>query len=524
MSDRIAYSYIRFSSQKQLQGDSLRRQLSMARRYADANGLKLDERLTLKDLGVSAYDKSNIERGALSSFLTLVRQGKIERGSYLLVEQFDRLSRADVFTAFSLFSDLVNAGIILVTLADEKVYDSHTKLDLGSLMMSIAMMFRSHEESLSKSRRVRAAWKEKRDSAAPFMTSECPRWLQPNSDKTGYVVIPDKAASVRRVFDLMAAGYGNVSIVRRANLEGWPVPGKATVWHATLVTKLSRNRSVLGEYQPMTKLDGKRVPVGEPRPNFYPQVVDEGLFLRAQASKATRAQLPRRRDKDYMNIFQGILKCGHCGSSFLRKNKGSKAQPGYVQYLCAKRIIAAEGCKSMSGLRLEPALLRHIFDRSLEAVSSDFLTDHLRDEIAAGEEQLKSEKAKKANLLSVMVEAPSAGDLMATFLQIEERIQQLKGALEQNREWLAINNSSIDESAMLTDYADALKKIKAPEEIEFRASLHDRIVKIVEAAYVYGDKLAVLVKWRSEQEPTAFRVTDDGSVETIPYGTLVIPK
>ncbi|MEO5344728.1 MAG: recombinase family protein, partial [Gammaproteobacteria bacterium SHHR-1] len=38
----IAYSYIRFSSPIQMQGNSLRRQLDAARAYAEAHGLVLD--------------------------------------------------------------------------------------------------------------------------------------------------------------------------------------------------------------------------------------------------------------------------------------------------------------------------------------------------------------------------------------------------------------------------------------------------------------------------------------------------
>lgn len=36
-------------------GDSFRRQTSMAREYADRTGLELDDKLTFRDLGVSAF-------------------------------------------------------------------------------------------------------------------------------------------------------------------------------------------------------------------------------------------------------------------------------------------------------------------------------------------------------------------------------------------------------------------------------------------------------------------------------------
>ena len=50
-----AYSYIRFSSTRQEEGDSLRRQIEAASKYAEQNNLSLDTTLNLRDLGVSAF-------------------------------------------------------------------------------------------------------------------------------------------------------------------------------------------------------------------------------------------------------------------------------------------------------------------------------------------------------------------------------------------------------------------------------------------------------------------------------------
>ncbi len=57
-------------------------------------GLELDDKFTYKDLGVSAYDRSNLERDALGLFLEAVEAGKVPKGSILLVEAFDRLTRS----------------------------------------------------------------------------------------------------------------------------------------------------------------------------------------------------------------------------------------------------------------------------------------------------------------------------------------------------------------------------------------------------------------------------------------------
>lgn len=51
----LAYSYIRFSTAEQAKGDSLRRQMERTQEYLSGKDLILDESLTMKDLGVSAF-------------------------------------------------------------------------------------------------------------------------------------------------------------------------------------------------------------------------------------------------------------------------------------------------------------------------------------------------------------------------------------------------------------------------------------------------------------------------------------
>src|SRR5581483_5571399 len=88
-----AYSYLRFSRPEQAQGDSLRRQTSMAAEYAARHGLNLDSELNLRDLGVSAFRGANATVGALGGFLKAITDGLVPPGSLLLVEALDRVSR-----------------------------------------------------------------------------------------------------------------------------------------------------------------------------------------------------------------------------------------------------------------------------------------------------------------------------------------------------------------------------------------------------------------------------------------------
>ena len=160
------YSYIRFSSPEQEKGDSLRRQLKMSMDYAKEKGLVLDDRLKLRDLGLSAYKGEHTKReAALGRFLALVESGDIPNGSVLLVESLDRLSRGQVLKALDQLRAIVDAGITVVTLADRMEYTQESiNFNIGQLMFSLTIMSRAHEESATKARRLKAAWDGKREN------------------------------------------------------------------------------------------------------------------------------------------------------------------------------------------------------------------------------------------------------------------------------------------------------------------------------------------------------------------------
>ena len=79
-----AYSYVRMSTERQLLGDSLRRQRDMSRQYAASQGWELLEENQLQDVGISAFSGANASGGALSRFLKAIRERKVPTGSFLI--------------------------------------------------------------------------------------------------------------------------------------------------------------------------------------------------------------------------------------------------------------------------------------------------------------------------------------------------------------------------------------------------------------------------------------------------------
>src|SRR6516164_8579510 len=121
----VAYSYVRFSHPDQAKGDSVRRHTEAAAEWCLRNGLRLDESTTLRDLGKSAFSgehRKNPDRHALAAFLKLVEAGKVPRGSYLIIENLDRLTREDERSAPRLWMDILDQGVNIVQLHPETVF------------------------------------------------------------------------------------------------------------------------------------------------------------------------------------------------------------------------------------------------------------------------------------------------------------------------------------------------------------------------------------------------------------------
>src|SRR5262249_49349199 len=234
-------------------GDSRRRQSEAAAQRCERNGASLDTSTTLHDLGKSAFfgaHRKNPDRHALAAFLKLVEDGKVPRGSFLVIENLDRLSREHICPALTLLLNLIEAGVRVVQLKPvEQVFDE--AVEPMALMMAIMELSRGHSQSKVKSERVSAAWAEKKRQArksGKIVTRQRPGWIEERGEQLR--LIPARAAVVQRIYRLAIEGYGLASIVRQLEDERAPAFGKTGNWSRAYVSLILRDRRALGEHQP----------------------------------------------------------------------------------------------------------------------------------------------------------------------------------------------------------------------------------------------------------------------------------
>ncbi len=417
-----AYSYLRFSTSEQLKGDSLRRQSEAAQAYADRYGLELDQELTFRDLGVSAYRGANVEK-ALGAFLEAVDSGRVKPGSCLLVENLDRLSRADIRTARDRFESILDRGIHIVTLTNGKTYSAEG-YDLADMLLTLMDMSRAHEESALKSERLRAAWQEKKRKAADgqLLTSETPGWIRVRDGKLE--VIEKRAAVVRKIFDMARKGHGKAYIARQLNLEGVKPFNKSNGWHDSYIARILSNPAVIGVYQPRRYeyQEGRRVRVndGEPVEGYFPQVVEPGIFY---SIKHGPARASGKRDNPIRNLLSGLACCGRCGGPLHFVDKGKP--PKGNQYLACDNRRRFKSCDAPS-VRYDATLrevLAQVRDfKPLEDGSEGARRDK---ELAA----LAGQIEEKAEAVERMLDLVEAGQLKGS--RAVERLDKLEAELEE---------------------------------------------------------------------------------------------
>lgn len=500
------YSYIRFSTPEQEKGDSLRRQIEAAEKYAQEHGLELDTTLKLQDLGFSAYKGEHRTKGALGQFLQLVEEGRIKPGSTLLVESLDRLSREQVLDAQTQFLNIINAGIKVVTLSDGMQYARESiNQNFGQLIMSIVFMSRGYEESEIKSKRLKAAWDNKRNEARDGkrkLTGRCPAWLKLNRDKKSFSKIEPACRAIEQIFRMKLNGKGTASIARELNQQtsSWK-PGP-NGWRKSYIDKILSNPAVIGEFQPhrYAKTENgeprRREHVGDPISDYYPQIIPKDQFYRVQ-EKLRRNQYKGGRIEKATNLFTHLIKCGYCGQSMALVDKGKPPKGG--KYLVCDRARRGVGCDRYAIRYDEFERLILEYCKGLDA--QDLLPgrDERESELSKLNDQLDSLRGKLrdidikvANLLENA--AKTSDDRVRELLDnkipplldekatIESQVTEIEAKISKR---LTIQESTSEQIKNIQELLDLLDQLEGKELVNLRLKIRARLKSLITRINIY---------------------------------------
>ena len=286
----------------------------------------------------------------LGEFLDAARSGVVPKGSWLLIESLDRLSRNRPRKAVRLLESICEEGITLVTLADGKVYtEALLDDDPMAFMWAFMVAIRANEESETKSKRLKAVWSQKRKMAEQKkLTAKVPSWVKLSEDRSEFEVNELRADVVRKIYQMSADGLGYGKIAETLNREKVQTFAGAKMWHRSFITKLLGAQTPIGIYTPsITRhVDGKKQrEYLEPIRGYYPSVVTDELNAAVKARLSIKS--PRGRHASFgvtQNILANLCVCSRCGSSVTLVAKGSRD----VKRLVCSKAKAGAGCRYTS--------------------------------------------------------------------------------------------------------------------------------------------------------------------------------
>lgn len=507
------YSYLRFSDPRQAAGHSVERQAEYARRWAAERGLVLDESLSMADHGLSGYHQRHVTHGALGVFLRAVEDGRIEAGSVLVVEGLDRLSRAEPIQAQAQLAQIVQAGITVVTASDSKEYNrARLKQNPMDLVYSLLVMIRAHEESDTKSKRVRAAIRRQCEGwqagtwRGIIRNGKDPHWVriinptisQHQIDSgTMFELVPERSVALRYAIGRFLAGAGAVQIMRELAARGMSLTDAGAL-SAPALYKTLRKRLLVGEREIRVGGDAYVLP------GYYPPLLTDAEFDALQLALDRRQG--RRGVGEIPSILTGlgVTVCGYCGAAIVSQNLMGRArqpdgtpQPGHRRLICTSHAKGG-GCPaggSIQAAPVETALMLYSCDRMrMDALLQ--AGDHgqaLRADLARGRRRLADTEARLERLARALAEDDGAAPAA-----VLRQIRVLEAEAEAERKSINGLERELSPSMQATpDMADRwLELIEGVGNLDPAARMEAR--EMVRASF------SRIVLWHSEDGGRAF--------------------
>jgi DNA invertase Pin-like site-specific DNA recombinase len=490
-----AYSLIRFSTPDQRKGDSKRRQCDFAAAWCAEHDAVLDDSLELVAEGQSAFrghhrTKSARIRRPLAEFLEHVKTGRVCKGSILIVENIDRLSREEIDEAYEVLRQILKAGVDVVTQSPERRYTKKSLNDMLSILELKFCMYRAHDESKQKSRRCRAAWEQKKQRAIKAgkpLTHSCPAWIELTGDGAGekysgdgYRLIPERAEVVRRLYAMVQDGLGISRIQKQLHEDGTPSFGYTGRWTPAYIRSILRNPAAYGTYQ-VGRLDpetGRPTLTGEEVPNYYPAAVPESEWRKVQAIMTGRKRRTGRPGTNEANLFTGLLWEARSRDRLHCKPKRN-AQGRRYEYLMTYDLHLTCGIASYQPV--EDFLVA-----CLEELTHDDVlppgrkADEREKRIGELTEKLMNLGLRR-EALEAQAEDPAVDpDLLPSLLKMIPQVVREEKATAKELRFLK-EQATTGMTEALGDCQNALKAITSPEE---RRRAKARIQQVVEAIWL----------------------------------------
>ena len=317
------------------------------------------------------------------------------------------------------------------------------------------------------------------------MTAKCPAWLtwtgtKGKPKKSDDFQTNDGAETVRYIFRRTADGIGQRELLAELTAEHKPL-GPSGRWNSSYIAKILSDRSVLGEFHP--RKQGEKTE-GGPIRGYYPAVVKEPLWNRAQAAKKAKLRM-RGPSKLFCNLFTGIVTNAHDGTTChiqTTRQKGSaKIQRRLISYAHSDKQPGFDPI-TIPLDEFEACVLRHLVELRADELDRKDTSSTIR----MATQELAGIDKRRGELVAAL-ESPTGGSVAALQFALSNIDKRRDELAEQVRSVEAM--SATAEPLSQAKSVVELLKTADPENLhQLRQRLRSYIADLVESFYVAPEK------------------------------------
>ena len=358
--EQYAISYVRVSSESQVEGFSLDIQLKECREHAK----RLDVEI-LKEFIEEGVSGTLVDRPALAQALAFCAKNK-GKVAYFIVKDIDRIAR-DTLVHAMIRAKLRELGVQLCSINQPSIgEDSPHARFMENIFSSVAQLER---EQINQ--RTVAGQHEAREQGAWIHSP--PYGYETDRTTTNIATLklhPENAPVVRKMFELYAEGLEQYVVCERIDALGHRTSrnkkfSKQTVsymlWNPVYVGKIQDPRN------PERLIEG-----------LHPPIVSFDIWNRVQARLQRHSPFPQKTRANPHFPLVNVLRCHICRGPMSGSFSTGKARKRYGYYHCRK-----SGCKSKNipfeGIERQFELaLKHVqpTEVCVQKFEEDFITVH----------------------------------------------------------------------------------------------------------------------------------------------------
>lgn len=306
--------YARVSSSKQVQGSSLSTQTNkkLIEEVTKELQIPFNGKLYI-DQGKSGYHGKHLE-GEFGQLLEDIATGVIAKDSVILVFNLDRMGRDELLAASVRFQSLLLGGVQIYTSMDRRLYSKDSKNLMADLMISLTIMQRAWEESVTKATRTTQAIEAaitqyEKDGVYSNKVGVCPAFIDHTTGK-----LNDHAPAFRYIVTALLDGVSDWHILQHLKENYTPV---RKAWSLASITKIKKRCPEYLIGNKVFTLNG----VERRLEGFYESLITIQEYNSLKVLSTVRERRSPKQEVADIFLLSGLVQCPLCEGSMISFRK-----------------------------------------------------------------------------------------------------------------------------------------------------------------------------------------------------------